>query len=43
MVITIGLAIALVLGVVGIVEAKGRDWAAWGVVVMAAVLLYSRL
>jgi hypothetical protein len=31
--------IALVLGIVAVVESRGRDWAGWGVVVLAVVVL----
>jgi len=34
---------ALILGVVGVVEARGRNWAAWGVICLAALHLISQL
>lgn len=38
----IALVAALILGVVGVVESQ-KNWAAWGVILIAAVLLFSRL
>ena len=34
---------ALIVGLVGIVESRGRDWAAWGVIALAAIVLLGRL
>ena len=42
--LTLVLAIAaLVLGIVGVVEARGRNWAAWGVICLAAIVLLARV
>jgi hypothetical protein len=32
--------VGLVLGIVSVVEARGRSWAGWGVIAIAAGLLY---
>jgi hypothetical protein len=32
--------VALVFGIVAVVEARGRNWAGWGVIVLAALVLY---
>jgi hypothetical protein len=34
---------ALILGIVGVVEARGRNWAAWGVICLAAIHLLASL
>ena len=39
----VGFVVALVLGIVAVVEAGGRSWAGWGVIVLAVVLLTPRL
>lgn len=39
MLLTILAVAALILGIVGVVEARGRNWAAWGVICLAAVHL----
>jgi hypothetical protein len=36
----IGGVAALVFGIIAVVEARGRNWAGWGVICLAAVLLY---
>lgn len=42
--LTLALAIvALVLGIIGVVEARGRNWAAWGVIALAALHLLTSL
>ena len=33
--------VALILGIVAVVESKGRSWAGWGVIAIAAGLLYA--
>jgi hypothetical protein len=33
---------ALIFGVVGVVEANGRNWVAWGVVCLAVIVLIGR-
>jgi hypothetical protein len=38
---SIGYVVALIFGIVAVVEANGRSWAGWGVIALAAVLLYS--
>lgn len=30
---------ALILGIIAVVEARGRDWAGWGVIALAAIVL----
>jgi drug/metabolite transporter superfamily protein YnfA len=35
--------VALVFGVVAEVEGRGRSWAAWGVIAIAAALIYGAL
>jgi hypothetical protein len=35
--------VALILGIVSVVESKGRSWAGWGVIVLAALVLYGAL
>lgn len=42
--LTLVLAIAaLILGIIGVIEANGRNWAAWGVICLAAIVLVGRL
>lgn len=33
----------LILGIVSVVEARGRSWAGWGVIALAAALLLPRV
>lgn len=33
----------LVLGIVAVVEAKGRNWAGWGVIALAVALLWGAI
>lgn len=33
---------ALILGSVAVIEARGRDWAGWGVICLAAIVLLGR-
>jgi hypothetical protein len=33
---------ALIFGVVGVVEANGRNWVAWGVIALAVIVLIGR-
>ena len=32
--------IALVLGIIAVVEANGRSWGGWGVIALAALVVY---
>lgn len=42
--VTLILAIAaLVLGAVAVVEAQGRNWAGWGVICLAAIVILGRV
>jgi hypothetical protein len=34
---------ALILGIIGVVEARGRNWAAWGVICLATIHLLAAL
>lgn len=34
---------ALILGIVAVVEARGRNWAGWGVICLAAIVLLGKL
>lgn len=43
MVVTIGLVVALILAIVGLIVVRGRSWIAWSAAVGFAVLLYARL
>lgn len=36
-------AAALILGIVAIVESRGRSWAGWGVVCLAVALLWGKV
>jgi hypothetical protein len=40
---TIGEIVALIFGIVALVESRGRNWVAWGLVVLCAVLVYASL
>ena len=42
-ILTILIVAALVLGIVAVVEAKGRSWAGWGVICLALYHLSSLL
>ena len=33
---------AAILGIVGVIESNGRNWSAWGVVCLAAIVLIGR-
>jgi hypothetical protein len=41
--ITVVLVIALVMGIIAVVESGLRNWAGWGVVLIAGALLVTRL
>lgn len=34
---------ALILGIIAVVEARGRNWAGWGVICLAAIVLLGKL
>lgn len=31
--------VALVFGIIAVIEANGRNWAGWGVIVLAAIVI----